>query len=100
MRECGWDSVKSWVEYMDEEINHVDRKYWNYDPIRNSSGATGFATGIEMMMAPGIANVHRCLADFARRRIWQNWDMVPLIDIEEEQTLAVRPKGLLRFDNR
>ena len=66
---------------MDENVSHSTRRYWNYDPTKGPSGIN-FTTGIDLMTIPSIAKVHVKLSDMARQRIWRNWELAPLIDIE------------------
>lgn len=59
----GWRSVRSFLDFMDNELKHSDRKYWmSNPPNRKERRGTGFTISIELMTVPGIARVHRKLA--------------------------------------
>ena len=91
LRELGWRSAKDWFEFMDENVSHSTRRYWNYDPDKGHSGIN-FTTGIQTMIIPSMAKIHIMLSDLARQRIWQNWDRAPLIDIERERGRGLVPE--------
>ena len=58
--EEGWPTVEAFLDFMDNDLRHADRKYWMSKPPRR--GAVGFTIGIEIMTVPGLARVHRRMA--------------------------------------
>ena len=92
LKELGWRNTKDWLEFMDSNISHSTRRYWNHDPDKESQSGLNFTTGIDIMTVPSIAKVHVRLSDMARQRIWQNWESAPLVDIERERGRGLVPE--------
>ena len=92
LNDLGWPGTKKWVEFTDEEIEHDNRRYWNYDPNKIHSRGLGFVIGIDIKTIPAIAKVHLRLSDLARQRIWENWESVSLVDVERERSRNVTPE--------
>ena len=59
----GWPSVESFLDFMDNNLKHADRKYWMSNPpnLRGRRGVS-FVIAIGPMTVPGIARVHGKLA--------------------------------------
>ena len=59
----GWRSVDSFLDFMDNELKHADRKYWMSSPpnLKERRGV-GFVIAIGLMTVPSLARVHRKLA--------------------------------------
>ena len=91
LKELGWRNARDWFKFMDENVSHWTRRYWNYDPSKGQSGIN-FTTGIDTMTIPSIARVHVRLSGMARKRIWQNWESAPLVDIERERGRGLAPE--------
>ena len=58
--EEGWPTVEAFLDFMDNDLRHWDRKYWMSKPPKRS--AVGFTIGIEIMTVPGLARVHKRMA--------------------------------------
>ena len=91
LKELGWRNANHWFQFMDENVSHTTRRYWNYDPDKGQSGVN-FTTGIDSMTIPSMARIHIKLSDMARQRIWQNWESAPLVDIDRECCRALVPE--------
>ena len=92
LKELGWRNAKDWLEFMDNNISHSTRRYWNHDPAKEVQSGINFTTGIEAMTIPSIGRIHIKLSDLARQRIWQNWQSAPLLDIEGERGRDLVPE--------
>ena len=53
----GWPDAETFMDFMDNDLRHWDRKYWMSNPPKR--GAVGFSIGDRLTTIPGLARVHQ-----------------------------------------
>lgn len=65
----GWSDVEAFLRFMDQHLNHADRKYWmSNPPNRAGREGVGFSIADGPSTVPGLARVHRKMASLVDPR--------------------------------
>ena len=68
----GWSDIKLFLDFMDKDLKHAERKYWMSNPSKGKRDGTSFAIATGVMTVPSLARIHRRIADLV--------DMPQLVD--------------------
>ena len=58
-----WSNVKAFLDFMDDDLKHADRKYWMSNPPKGQRGGTGFGIATGPMTVPSLARIHKQMAE-------------------------------------